>query len=218
MIVTCPQCSKRYMLDDALLPKEGRQVRCISCQHIWRQAKEESSIQPHVTTLGLNREPPITYSVSRKSSSRKIWLLSIVFLICSIGFLVLGRNMIVPFAPSLERYYEILGLPVTLLGSGLSISNATSQIRQDGNKETITVAGHLVNTSDRVRYIPPLKIVVIGDKSVKNCLDNQKDKGCILDQWDHRLSETSLLPGEQIHFETGPRPKLEGTNSISIEF
>jgi predicted Zn finger-like uncharacterized protein len=214
MIVTCPQCSKRYMLDEALLPREGRQVRCITCQHIWRQAKEESTIQPHHSLLGLNREAPITYSVSRKSSSRKMWILSIAFLLCSIGFLVMGRNMIVPFAPSLERYYEILGLPVTILGSGLSISNATSQIRQ----ETITVTGDLVNTSDRVRYIPPLKIMVVGEKSSPNCLENVKDKGCILDHWDHRLSETSLLPGEHIHFETGPRPKLEGTNSISIEF
>ena len=35
MIVTCPECSKRYSLDAKTLGQSGRQVRCASCGHEW---------------------------------------------------------------------------------------------------------------------------------------------------------------------------------------
>jgi len=218
MIVTCPSCAKRYMLDDALLPKEGRQVRCITCLHIWHQNREISSYQTNLPFIGFNEDVVLSIKSSRSGSSRKFWFLFLGLFFISVSFLILGRNAIVPIIPSIERYYDLLGLPVNIVGSGLMISNATSHIHQEGPLEMIVFSGDLVNTSSRVRPIPPLKIMVVGEGTKDKCLDVHKDKGCVLEAWDHRLSERSLLPGEQIHFETAPRPKIEGTSHISIEF
>lgn len=38
MRLTCPNCSARYEVDDALIPAEGRDVQCSNCATTWFQA------------------------------------------------------------------------------------------------------------------------------------------------------------------------------------
>ena len=35
MIVTCPNCNKQFKIDNSLIPEEGRDLQCGSCNHIW---------------------------------------------------------------------------------------------------------------------------------------------------------------------------------------
>ena len=35
MIITCPNCSKQFKIDNSLIPHEGRDLQCGSCNHIW---------------------------------------------------------------------------------------------------------------------------------------------------------------------------------------
>ena len=37
MIITCPECATRFMLDDADMPEDGRKVRCSRCSHVWHE-------------------------------------------------------------------------------------------------------------------------------------------------------------------------------------
>jgi predicted Zn finger-like uncharacterized protein len=40
--VTCEQCQVAYKVEERLLGKEGRMVRCMDCMHIWHQAAPPS--------------------------------------------------------------------------------------------------------------------------------------------------------------------------------
>jgi hypothetical protein len=206
------------MLDEALLPQDGRQVRCISCHHIWLQMPDTSSLITSPPLLGLGDMAIETRPFSRK---RFPWFGSVVFLVVILSLmsiLIFGRNIILTLWPHSERFYDLVGLHVNLPGSGLSLSNTASKVHKEGEIEMVIVTGDVVNISKRVRSIPPLKIKFIGESSHPQCSHNTRDKECVLDYWEHRLSESSLLPGEQIHFETAPRPKAGGTHHISIEF
>ena len=35
MIITCPNCNKKFKIDISLIPDEGRDLQCGSCNHIW---------------------------------------------------------------------------------------------------------------------------------------------------------------------------------------
>ena len=35
MIITCPNCNKKFEIDNSLIPDEGRDLQCGSCNHIW---------------------------------------------------------------------------------------------------------------------------------------------------------------------------------------
>lgn len=219
MVVTCPQCAKRYMLDEMLLPQEGRQVRCVTCHHVWKQVPNEG-FQPPIPAFIGNADIGLQMNVSSEKPKTS-WMGWIAFAaIFTIGFstLILGRNYIVTHWPPAEKYYELLGLQINIPGVGLAITNASSQIRQEGSIDMIRIMGSVVNTSKRAQTIPPLHIKLMGDSSHPKCLEKGNGEGCVLGSWEHRLSEQSLLPGEKIQFETYPRPKIEGTKHIQVEF
>ena len=35
MIISCPECSKRFNIDQNLIPKDGRLLQCSNCMHKW---------------------------------------------------------------------------------------------------------------------------------------------------------------------------------------
>ena len=58
MIITCPNCNKQFKIDSSLIPQEGRELQCGSCERIWfYEPKNE-------------REAPLT--LNEKISKNKI--------------------------------------------------------------------------------------------------------------------------------------------------
>ena len=46
MIITCPNCNKQFKIDNSLIPDEGRDLQCGSCNHIWFYKTEDKSEPP----------------------------------------------------------------------------------------------------------------------------------------------------------------------------
>lgn len=52
MIITCPNCNKKFQIDATLIPDEGRDLQCGSCKHFWfYKAENENS-----SSLTLNED------------------------------------------------------------------------------------------------------------------------------------------------------------------
>ena len=47
MIISCPNCSKKFQVPDNAIPKAGRTVQCSSCSHEWMQypVKEQKVVK-----------------------------------------------------------------------------------------------------------------------------------------------------------------------------
>ena len=50
MIITCPNCKKKFKIDTSQIPAKGRNLQCGSCDHIWFYKTEDKSLE----TLTLN--------------------------------------------------------------------------------------------------------------------------------------------------------------------
>jgi predicted Zn finger-like uncharacterized protein len=35
MIISCPNCKKKFQINSTLVPEEGRDLQCGSCKHVW---------------------------------------------------------------------------------------------------------------------------------------------------------------------------------------
>ncbi len=89
MIIECPACSKKFNIDEKLIPKEGRLLKCGNCDHTWFFKKEENiNLESETTKLyeikenksEINTEPveePIKQTnkikkrISKKSSKKE---------------------------------------------------------------------------------------------------------------------------------------------------
>ena len=43
MIITCPNCNKKFKIDNSLIPDEGRDLQCGSRNHVWLYKIEEEN-------------------------------------------------------------------------------------------------------------------------------------------------------------------------------
>ena len=46
MIITCPNCNKQFKIDNSLIPDEGRDLQCGSCNHVWFYKPKNESKEP----------------------------------------------------------------------------------------------------------------------------------------------------------------------------
>ena len=51
MIITCPNCMKKFNIDLTLIPDEGRDLKCGSCDHVWLYKVEDLNS----TSLTINK-------------------------------------------------------------------------------------------------------------------------------------------------------------------
>ena len=53
MIIECPTCSKKFNINEKLIPNEGRLLKCGNCDHTWFYKKEEN-LELETETIKIN--------------------------------------------------------------------------------------------------------------------------------------------------------------------
>ena len=89
MIIECPACSKKFNIDEKLIPDEGRLLKCGNCDHTWFFKKEQNIKleaennklnETEKNKLEINIEPAeeplkktkkLINNISKKSSSKE---------------------------------------------------------------------------------------------------------------------------------------------------
>ena len=75
MIITCPNCNKQFKIDNSLIPVDGRDLQCGSCEHVWFYKPDLESKVP--LTLNENAsvdkvEPDIEIKDKNEEFSEKL--------------------------------------------------------------------------------------------------------------------------------------------------
>lgn len=211
MIVTCSKCTKRFMVEDKLIPEAGRQVRCTVCTNVWRQFPDTPPLVKAPPFL--NFSPAQEFIETRAAPKKRSKWVGLMIFIALLGGLasavVLGHPFIVRLCPQAERLYSLGGLPLETGGMGLSISHITPLPQRQEGIDMLVITGEVKNTSGKSRHLSPLKIKVVkGSQATEQ----------IVDQWDYIIPISVLLPGESVHFETEPRPRAPEGERVIVGF
>lgn len=206
MILTCPSCQKRYTVDADSLGKEGRAVKCNSCDHTWVQLPPKDVTRNTVKDAPIANEPPSTFQKPPKKPKKntgRAWLIYffIVF-ITFINFFVFRAELIAMWPP-LIQVYKRLGIRLHKKEPPkFSLKKVKCRLLMQDNKRHVTVSGHLQNISNTAVKVPPLHVTIHTPESYK---DQKNKKGFAT--WRFNTSTDRLLAGETIPFYSmSPQP------------
>ncbi|MEA1938285.1 MAG: zinc-ribbon domain-containing protein [Pseudomonadota bacterium] len=199
MILNCPSCKTRYLIDSFAIGDEGRQVRCANCGHGWRQfsVNDRSDIHEELSPIpegvrpiprGSNL-PALPRDVRRTEAAS--WLMVLFFIAVTCLIVVIGRNAIVAKWPPAERLYTTLGLSLDIPGQGLDLENLTATAAMIDGTRQIEIKGEIRNVATSERAVPDIRAMVIDPKS------------------EDALAEWLFLPGV-------PRLPRAGTHSFVV--
>jgi predicted Zn finger-like uncharacterized protein len=211
MIVSCPVCRTRYLVDElALRGQSGRPVRCANCGHTWHQtaspelpangdeAKTDGRIEPALevpprpaTTLEVPPRPRILPEPPRRGSRRRWgalrWLVVAVLLALAVlAGVVVARGAVVALWPPAARLYALAGFAAEPPWTGLKIEKLVPSRTPDG----LVIEGDIANNGRATQDLPRLRVALrdTGDKEVQfKIVDPPQPR---------------LAPGAVAHFKT----------------
>ena len=75
MIITCPNCNKKFKIDNSLISEEGRDLQCGSCNHVWFYKVLNENESPSTLNENISKskvEPKIVTKDKQLEFSKKL--------------------------------------------------------------------------------------------------------------------------------------------------
>ena len=207
MILTCPACTTRYMVDPLELGRDGRRVRCAKCGHSWMQTPPQDLPRAVVAEPEAPAAAPLRAESRPRPKKAAIgWLIFLAVVAGGSAALYHYRQQVVDYWPPAARLYTELGIKLRVLGEGLEIRNLhLSQSERDG-APLLVVTGEIANNTQAAKDVPALRGALLDAKAAE------------LQHWTFAAGQARLLPGEVSAFQTEvANPKPDAAN-ISITF
>jgi len=233
MIVTCPACSVRYLVDPGALGAKGRTVRCARCSHTWHQeapadarpiviaataVAPEPAPQPGDSPRVPQAEPaqvprseerirlPAVARPKRPWGPAIAWA-SAAAIVAGLGWLtVTERNVVVGLVPQAARLYALMGLDLDAAGLGLEFRNVTTSRDMENGLPALVIDGQVTNVSKVPRTVPKL-VAVLRDRSEHELQD-----------WSFTTATNKLGPGESVPFHTSITQPAEEAAGVVVTF
>jgi predicted Zn finger-like uncharacterized protein len=198
MIIACPSCQKRFLVDDAVLPESGRNVRCAACAHTWL-CMPEAPPSPEQPTPAAPR-----YG--------RHWLVFLMVASLIAIILYAARQPITHAFPGAQQLYALVGIAVHPLGYGLEFADLHAEQHRQGETPQFVIRGRLVNTSQMLQKIPKIKITY----QTPGC--ETKESPCEVMEWSFQLPRDFIAAGEEMPFATDPRamPPTDARGTITF--
>ncbi|WP_225770717.1 DUF3426 domain-containing protein [Inquilinus sp. Marseille-Q2685] len=182
MIVTCPSCSTRYLVDPAAIGPDGRRVKCARCGHVWRESAVEpvpaaAPVEPQPVLVGPAAQAatpspaaghitnlPVVIAPRRRDGPAVGLALAVLLVGGLAGVGYFARDSIVRFWPPAIRLYDTLGVPVAqpvetgALGRGLVLQGLEVRRVAGTGVEQVVVTGRVENRALVTRPVPPIEV------------------------------------------------------------
>jgi predicted Zn finger-like uncharacterized protein len=234
MIVTCPSCAVRYLVDARALGAKGRMVRCARCAETWHQAAPRDDLPAADSSPARDAPPPLAAPPPLEPPPRErapdltaeqrrqlpavprrrrpwgaalAWTLTAITLLAGIGYAaIVERDRIVGVLPAAAALYARAGFPASDSGLGLEFRNVTTSREMANGLPSLVVAGEVKNVSSIARAVPKL-VVILRDRSEHDLQDLTV-----------AVPAERLLPGESVPFHASITQPAEAASGVVVTF
>ena len=181
MILTCPECASRYVVDAAKVGPDGRKVRCAACKASWVAIPE---MEDDIVDLGAPVDAPEPFKpaplpvqlraeAAERKASRQAVAQGVVWAAIGSGFValmlgaVLFRVEVVRLWPRTAGVYAFAKMPVN--PTGLAIETVQGGPALIDGHAALTVSGVERNVDNKPRAPSALRVLLL-DKEGKRLL------------------------------------------------
>jgi len=198
MILSCPSCGTRYLVDPAVLGLNGRTVRCAKCAHTWRQEPPVDMPKRVDVLPPLGAPEPIPAGSNlpvlferRRRADRIGWLsLALAVMVLVVGVLA-AREPIVNAWPASARLYRAVGFETAESGAaGLRIRNVAREMIEESGVRIMVITGEVENLTGDALKVPAIRVGLIDS--------NEQE----LHHWTFAAERDELEPGGVTAFTT----------------
>jgi predicted Zn finger-like uncharacterized protein len=233
MIITCPSCDKKYLVEEKALTGEKRQVRCGECGTLWQQ-DPATPVLLDPQTVGIteaNQGPPPNTNPALNKMEKTLaeekprglkgfinnYYLDWIVILFALGIVLFvtyrERGTIFEQAPSFKKIINprIGGNPGTF-HPGLIVQGINYSVAHQGNVPHLVVSGELVNVSAQTIPVPPLTITVSGKHHRQDPMPKSHS-------WQHINVDDRLLPGGRSPFRsTTTHPGWSNIDKVDVSY
>ena len=216
MILSCPSCGTRYLVDPTALGSNGRMVRCAKCANTWRQEppvdmpRRVDVLPPLSGTRAVPAGSNLPVLVERRRRADRIaWLaLALLVMLVVAGGLALRDSIVTAWPPS-ARLYQLLGFDTPSQGHealGLRFHDVAWKKTVESGVAILVITGSIENVSADPLAVPAIRV---------GLLDANDQE---LHHWTFAAATAELAAKTSTNFTsrvTGPPP---GATSLSVRF
>lgn len=219
MILKCPECSTRYVVDPAAIGPAGRTVRCSRCGHSWAEPPPADLPKPAPPRLppvepvdSFSRRVPRGTNLPALPRPRRsrapaiLWTLVVLVFAGALAAAAWQRDLIMARVPATGQVYDLVGLGPEPPGAGLQLFDVSPAVTRRDGQRVITISGFVVNISDRARVVPPM-VGIVYDKSEKEIY-----------RWRFSAPSPKLLVRERVPFSTEIVNPPEAAARVNVTF
>lgn len=232
MIIACPSCEKKYLIDNSQMPGKGRQVRCGDCGNTWWQEPDVMVLDPRKEGIVEKDRIPSNINPALSKLEKTIddedkprgfkafihnyyldWLVIVFALLIVLFVTYRERGTLFDQAPSFKRAINprIGGNPGAP-GPGLIVQGINYDAANHNNTPHLIVTGELVNVSTKAIPVPPLTITISGKASGQDMQPKSHT-------WQHASKAEQLLPGGRLPFQSiTPHPGWSAIEKIDVSY
>ena len=217
-IVTCPNCTTRFVAPTEKLQPEGRQVRCSNCRHTWFYVPSDGEDGFSSTREGVNGDAAVSEKPRRQGffTGLLFWLIMLGLLAAILGYAF--RDQLVARIPALAPAYAAIDTGIDQGKSAIAgVVSPAASLRIESTKYdirpgegdapgSIIVLSGVHNGSDTVQPVPSLEVRMMGEDGAQ-LLEGRIEP-------DARLG-TELQPDERRSYQAEfPAPEGEVTRVL----
>jgi predicted Zn finger-like uncharacterized protein len=219
MILVCPQCQTRYLVQASLFAAGPRQVRCARCKHSWKaetpreidvvgSPPPEPDPIPETTTPippGSNL-PALRKKLKALSFRNTVSVVAAVALALLLIWLILDRQHIARRWASLEPVYNAIGLYIYYPGDGLEFDEVRSELKFDAGITKLNLEGKIKNKTQKNQKVPPIVAQALGPD------------GHVIQSWQIDPPAATLAPEEGASFSSSINAPKGTVVNVNLNF